>query len=244
MQTTQINITQTFYLIGSKEKPLGVIVVCMDIVPDDWWPLQDRGHLFYWLHRDFVRHHFGTWITRGKENRSFVFFCGVQTHELILAQWSLTSPQYVDSRQQLLSHRVQVRGLGHSGSAECSTIIWSYRRRNTGFIIWPRSTAQQTFYRKNCCVLPGAVPGDLTCRTEQEGLGFSQVLVHCISDGHLGMGEGAESLFISRTHLSLYVIEQQREGSAAKLPHLRDKEKSFRFGSPQMFFSSWPHIWK
>lgn len=30
----------------------------------------------------------------------------------------LTSPENVDPRQQLLSHRVQVCGLGHSGSAK------------------------------------------------------------------------------------------------------------------------------
>lgn len=60
MHTSPIFIIKTFYFIGSKEKPLGVIVVCMDIVPDDWCPLQDRGHLLYGLHRDFVGHHFGT----------------------------------------------------------------------------------------------------------------------------------------------------------------------------------------
>lgn len=47
-----------------------------------------------------------------------------------------------------------------------------------------------------------------TRRTKEEGLGFSQVLVHCISDGHLSVGEGAEGLFISWTHLSLDVIKQ------------------------------------
>lgn len=72
-------------------------------------------------------------------------------------------------------------------------------------------------------------PHWLTCRTEEEGLRFSQVLVHCISDGHLSVGEGGEGLFISRTHLSLDVIKQQREGPAAKLLHLRDKRDGLRF---------------
>lgn len=72
-------------------------------------------------------------------------------------------------------------------------------------------------------------PRCLTCGTEEEGLGFSQVLVHCISDGHLSVGEGAVGLFISCTHLSLDVIKKQGEGPAAKLLHLRDRR-----GGPQI----------
>lgn len=49
----------------------------------------------------------------------------------------------------------------------------------------------------------------LTCGTEQEGGGFSQVLVHCVGDVHLSVGEGAVGLFVSRTHLRLDVVEQQ-----------------------------------
>lgn len=63
-----------------------------------------------------------------------------------------------------------------------------------------------------------------TCRTEEEGLGFFQVLVHGVGDGHLSMSEGAESPFISGTHLALNVIKEQREAPAAKLLHLRDTE--------------------
>ena len=66
----------------------------------------------------------------------------------------------------------------------------------------------------------------LTCRTEEEGVGFPQVLVHLISDGHLSVGEGAERLFIGRTHLSPNVVKQQREGPAAKLLHLPKYKKT------------------
>lgn len=48
----------------------------------------------------------------------------------------------------------------------------------------------------------------LTCGTEQEGVGFSQVHVHCVGDGHLSVGEGAEGLLVCRTHLRLDVVEQ------------------------------------
>lgn len=47
-----------------------------------------------------------------------------------------------------------------------------------------------------------------TCGTEEEGLGLSQVLVHLVGDGHLSVGEGAERLLISWTHVGLDVIEQ------------------------------------
>lgn len=67
-----------------------------------------------------------------------------------------------------------------------------------------------------------------TCRTEEEGLGFSQVLVHGISDNHLSLSEGAESLFISGTYLTLNVIKKQREAPAAKLLHLADTEVSLK----------------
>lgn len=52
------------YLVGSEEQPLQVVVICVDVVPDDWRPLQDGGHLFYRLHRDFVGHHLWTYITQ------------------------------------------------------------------------------------------------------------------------------------------------------------------------------------
>lgn len=42
---------------------------------------------------------------------------------------SLTSPQYVYSRQQLLSHCEQVRGLGHIGSAKRSAVVYRCVRR-------------------------------------------------------------------------------------------------------------------
>lgn len=64
------------------------------------------------------------------------------------------------------------------------------------------------FCRINVFSLVVGDPRCLTCGTEEEGLGLSQVLVHCISDGHLSVGEGAVGLFISCTHLSLDVIEQ------------------------------------
>lgn len=51
-------------------------------------------------------------------------------------------------------------------------------------------------------------PRRRTCGTEEEGLRFSQVPVRLIGDGHLSVGEGAESLFISWTHLSLDVIKK------------------------------------
>lgn len=67
-----------------------------------------------------------------------------------------------------------------------------------------------------------------TCRTEEEGLGFSQVLVHGITDNHLSLSEGAESLLISGTHLPLDVIKEQREAPAAKLLHLANTEVSLK----------------
>lgn len=48
----------------------------------------------------------------------------------------------------------------------------------------------------------------MTCGTEEEGLRFSQMLVHLIGDGHLRVGEGAEGLVIGRTHLCFDVIKQ------------------------------------
>lgn len=63
-----------------------------------------------------------------------------------------------------------------------------------------------------------------TCRTEEEGLGFFQVLVHGVGDDHLSVSQGAESPFISGTHLLLDVIKQQREAPAAKPLHLTDPE--------------------
>lgn len=59
-QSVILKIQCTIYLIGSKEKPLRIIIIGMDIVPDDWWPLQDRGHLLYGFNRDFVGYHFWT----------------------------------------------------------------------------------------------------------------------------------------------------------------------------------------
>lgn len=61
----------------------------------------------------------------------------------------------------------------------------------------------------------------LTRGAEEEGLRFPQVQVHLIGDGHLSMGKGAEGLLISRTHFSLNVIKEQREGPAAELLHLK-----------------------
>lgn len=61
-----------------------------------------------------------------------------------------------------------------------------------------------------------------TCRTEEEVLRFFQMLVQVIRDNHLSMSEGAESPFISWTHLTLNVIKQQSEAAAAKLLHLTD----------------------
>lgn len=65
-----------------------------------------------------------------------------------------------------------------------------------------------------------------TCGTEEEGVRFLQVLVQGVGDGRLGVSEGAESPFISGTHLTLNVIEQQREAPAAKLLHLTDGRRS------------------
>lgn len=59
-----------------------------------------------------------------------------------------------------------------------------------------------------------------TCRTEEEVLRLVQMLVHFISDNRLCMSEGAESPFISWTHLTFNVIKEQREAPAAKLLHL------------------------
>lgn len=67
----------------------------------------------------------------------------------------------------------------------------------------------------------------LTCGAEQEGGRFSQVPVHCVSEVHLSVGEGAERLFVGRTHFRLDVVEQQREGAAAKLFHLRQERLNF-----------------
>lgn len=61
---------------------------------------------------------------------------------------------------------------------------------------------------QHVCSFSSSFLCDPTRRTEEEGLRFSQVLVHCICDGHLSVGEGAEGLFISWTHLSLDVIKQ------------------------------------
>lgn len=153
------------------------------------------------------------------------------TSVLALGQCGLTSPQYVYPRQQLLSHSVQVRGLGHSGSAECSTVIWSYRdktcaidgrqwqkRAHSAYMLKTPlySTGQNNIWdilqNKPHCARSFShsvgQPHCLTCRTEEEVLRVSQVLVHRVSDGHLSVGEGAEGLLISWTHLSLNVIKQ------------------------------------
>lgn len=52
------------------------------------------------------------------------------------------------------------------------------------------------------------------------------MLVHLISDNRLSMSEGAESPFISWTHLTFDVIKQQREAAAAKLLHLMNTNAS------------------
>lgn len=63
------------YLVGSEEQPLQVVVICVDVVPDDWRPLQDRGYLFYRLHRDFLGHHLWTYITQtSKDGGKFALF--------------------------------------------------------------------------------------------------------------------------------------------------------------------------
>jgi len=68
----------------------------------------------------------------------------------------------------------------------------------------------------------------LTCRTEEEGLGLSQVLVHLVGDGHLGVGEGAEGLLVGGAHLRLNVVEQQGERPAAERPNLESQSRSLR----------------
>lgn len=50
-----------FYLVGPQEKSLGVVVIGVNVVPDDRCSSQDSRHLFYRFHRDFMGHHFGTW---------------------------------------------------------------------------------------------------------------------------------------------------------------------------------------
>lgn len=55
--------------------------------------------------------------------------------------------------------------------------------------------------------------------------------VHVVRDNGLSVSEGAESPFISCTHLTLDVIEQQREAAAAKLLHLADTNATLEDGS-------------
>lgn len=63
-----------------------------------------------------------------------------------------------------------------------------------------------------------------TCGAEQESLRTSQVLVHLVGDGHLSVGEGAESLLVGGAHFCLNVIKEQREGTAAELLHLKKSQ--------------------
>ena len=56
-----------WYLKGAHEQPLGVVVVGVDVVPDDRRPLQDGGHLVDGLHGDDVGHHLRTWGPRGPQ---------------------------------------------------------------------------------------------------------------------------------------------------------------------------------
>lgn len=64
-------------------------------------------------------------------------------------------------------------------------------------------------------------------------MGFLQVLIHLIGDGHLCMCKGAKGLLISSTHFWLNVIKKQSKGSAAELAHLPCKNTlaSIRFVS-------------
>lgn len=48
----------------------------------------------------------------------------------------------------------------------------------------------------------------LTCGTEEEGLGLSQVLEDLVGDGHLGVGEGAEHLLVRGAHVVVDVVEE------------------------------------
>lgn len=132
----------------------------------------------------------------------------------------LTSPQNVDPRQQLLSHRVQVCGLGHSGSAKRSAVILKLHNGDKKDTMqrWCFEDQSRDSFQKR------QQQAALTCGAEQEGGGLSQVPVHCVGDVYLGVGEGAEGLFVGRTHLRLDVVEQQREGAAAKLLHLRPEK--------------------
>lgn len=45
-------------LKGPQEQPLGVIVICMDVVPNHWWPSKNTGHFINRLHRNVLGHHF------------------------------------------------------------------------------------------------------------------------------------------------------------------------------------------
>lgn len=121
---TEVNNHLSLYLVGSEEQPLQVVVICMDVVPDDWRPLQDRGHLLYRLHRDFVGHHFWTYTARtGKDGMKLAPLHPLFVNTCVPILRFLTSPQNVDPGQQLLSHRVKVCGLGHSGGAKRRAVI-------------------------------------------------------------------------------------------------------------------------
>lgn len=53
-------------LIWTQEEPLLVIIISMNIVPDDWGPSKDFRHLLNRLHRNIFGDHFGTYTQNMK----------------------------------------------------------------------------------------------------------------------------------------------------------------------------------
>lgn len=225
----ETNNNFTLYLVGSKEQPLQIVVICVDVVPDDWCPLQDGGDFFYRLHRDFVGHHFWTYATQtGKDGGEFTLsplFCKYMRVDVVFAH------QSTECRSQAPASLPPCAGKWTGTPWECKT-----QRSNLEVARWrqERHNAKVAFKRTNHETLhkKRQQRAALTCGAEQEGGGLPKVPVYRVGDVYLCVGEGTEGLFVGRTHLRLDVVEQQREGAAAKLLHLRpDKGRAAERGS-------------